>query len=342
VVVIHREAAAVGVDLVGITSPVADPQVAQRYGVWIAEGSHGEMAYLERHAPAKADPRAYQPDCRSILCFGLSYRQEAPQPAGHGRVARYAWGRDYHQVLGGALKQLSIQLEQSLPGERFRAAVDATPLLETHLGRDADLGFLGKHTLLINQRLGSWFVLGEILTTAALPAAAASNHGRRRCGVGCTHCIDVCPTRAIVAPHKLDARRCIAYLTIEHQGSIPEELRPAMGDWLFGCDLCQEVCPWNVRAEWTRSADFLQHRAGPAVDLAEVLALEDDAAFRARFAGTPLIRAKRVGLVRNACVVAANTGATRLLPRLRVLSRDQDHVIAEHARWAVARLTGAT
>ena len=334
-----------GLDLLGATAPGRNPEIERRYDAWLRAQHHGGMGYLERHRDAKADPRAYQPACRSVLCFGLGYRQADPAPAdraGAGRVARYAWGRDYHRVLGGKLRAVARALKQAFPGEVFLAAVDSNPLLETHLGRDADLGFLGKHTLLINRRLGSWFVLGEVLTSVRFPDFQRIEHASRRCGVGCTFCIDVCPTRAIIAPHQLDARRCIAYLTIEHRGSIPVELRPAIGDWLFGCDLCQEVCPWNVRAAWTQEHDFLQHRAGPTLDLGEVLALENDEQFRDRFAGTPIMRAQRTGLVRNACVVAANQQAHHLLPRLRELAGGDDAIIAEHAGWAVERLAEAT
>ena len=359
---IRDAAGRVGLDLLGITTPRGSEIAQRRYDRWIELDRHGEMSYLERHAPAKTDATALLSDCASVIVVGLSYNRRpsrashpevlasvehasaaAPaggQPAAAGRIGMYAWGRDYHRVLRGKLRTLIRALQEALPGERFLWGADATPLLETHYAARAGLGFQGKHTLLIHRTLGSWFVIGEVLTTAALPATAPEPAaGRRlRCGTSCNHCRDVCPTGALDDEWRIDARRCIAYLTIEHQGSIPVELRPLIGDWLFGCDLCQEACPWNVRAAQTTEPDFISDRAGPTVDVAEVLAIEDHDQLAARFAGTPLMRAGRRGLVRNACVVAANVGAHHLLDKLQGLTRDGDPVVAEHARWACDRL----
>ena len=314
------------------------------------------MAYLERHAPLKADPQALLPGCRTLLVVALGYYQntgrrwtgvEEPTAAGiarrthaaTGRISQYAWGRDYHTVLGARLRALAHDLDLSFPGHRFRAGVDATPLLETHYAVAAGIGFRGKHTLAINAAHGSWFFIGELLTTVKIeePPRPAP----KRCGSGCTYCIDVCPTRAIVAPYQLDARRCISYLTIEHRGPVAEELRPAIGDWLFGCDLCQEVCPWTVRAQATSEPDLLTWRAGSTQTLAPLLALRTHADLTTRFAGSPLMRAGRDRLVRNACTVAGNRRTRELLPQLRRLTRDSDRGVAEHARWAVARISAA-
>ena len=361
---IRDAAGQVGVDLLGITEPRGSKAAQRRFERWIELDRHGEMRYLERHAPAKTDATALLADCASVIVVGLSYNRRrscashpdalaAMEPAtasvpggpraAAGRVGMYAWGRDYHRVLRGKLRQLIRTLQEELPGERFLWGADATPLLETHYAARAGLGFQGKHTLLIHRTFGSWFVIGEVLTTASLPATAPEQPaGRRsRCGTACNHCRDVCPTGALDDEWRIDARRCISYLTIEHQGSIPVDLRPLIGDWLFGCDLCQEACPWNVRAAQTTEPDFAADRAGPTVDVAEVLAIEDHDQLAARFAGTPLMRAGRRGLVRNACVVAANVGAHHLLDRLQTLTADGDAVVAEHARWACDRLRAA-
>ena len=361
---IRDAAGRVGLDLLGITAPRGSQVAQRRFERWIELDRHGEMRYLERHAPAKTDAGALLEDCASVIVVGLSYNRRRPRgshpealaamepattsaPGGPraaaGRVGMYAWGRDYHRVLRGKLRDLIKTLKEAMPGERFLWGADATPLLETHYAARAGLGFQGKHTLLIHRTLGSWFVIGEVLTTASLPAATPEPApGRRsRCGTACNHCRDVCPTGALDDEWRIDGRRCISYLTIEHQGSIPVELRPLIGDWLFGCDLCQEACPWNVRAAPTMEPDFTADRAGPTVDVAEVLAIEDHDQLAARFAGTPLMRAGRRGLVRNACVVAANVGAHHLLETLQTLTRDEDPVVAEHARWACDRLCAA-
>ena len=328
-----------GLGLLGVARAEACPPVGARYDAWIQNGSHGEMVYLERHSASKADPVRLLPGCRSIVVAGINYFQpSAGVPAGHGRIARYAWGRDYHKVLKSKLKSIVGDLRSRLPEARFTFSTDATPLLETHFAQTAGLGFIGKNTLVINDELGSWILIGEILTTLHL--APSEPRVRKRCGIGCTLCIDVCPTRALTSAYAIDATRCISYLTIEHKGSIPVDLRPLIGDWIFGCDLCQEVCPWNARAAITTERDFLQARSGASRELAEILTIDCDEGFRAAFAGSPLMRAGRAGLVRNACVVAANVGAVHLLPRLRTLACDENPIIAEHASWAVARLEG--
>ena len=335
-----------GIRLLGIAAAHSAEEEERRYHQWIAEGRHGSMQYLAHHSELKFHPDRILPGCRSIIFCGLNYYQQPPgrgseeggAVADRGRIARYAWGRDYHKVLGGRLRRIVGELSARYPGDRFRSFTDATPLAERYYAEKAGIGFSGRNTLLISSSFGSWFLLGEILTTLELPPSgdAGMNHGS--CPASCSRCIRVCPTGALLGPHRIDASRCISCLTIEHKGSIPEELRPEIGNWLFGCDLCQEVCPLNVRARVTEVEDFLKVNAGDTLALREILSIRDDESFTRRFAGSPLMRARREGLVRNACIVSANLLARELLPLLRELADDPNPVIAEHARWAVARL----
>lgn len=332
-----------GLRLLGVTNAVTDPREEAEYLDWLHRNFHGTMGYMERHAAAKFRPEELLAECRSILVVGLNYYQPAPDdgtPSRRGRIARYAWGRDYHKVLGKKLKRLRERLQAAYPRERFRGFTDATPLAERYYAEKAGVGFRGRNTLLISSQYGSWFLIGEILSTHHFPPSdpPAGRHGA--CPTSCRRCIDVCPTKALYAPHRIDASRCISYLTIEHKGSIAEALRPLMGNWLFGCDLCQEVCPLNARRQATEERDFLRVNAGSSRELAEIMDIDNDEAFTATFAGSPVMRTGRVGLIRNAAIVAANNKARDLLPRLRELSRDQNPVIAEHAAWAVAQLKG--
>lgn len=273
---------------------------------------------------------------------------DSPEPAGplsggaagevRGRIARYAWGRDYHKVLGKRLRRIARRLAEEHPEHSFRHFTDSAPLAERYYAERAGVGFTARNTLSISGEFGSWFILGEILSTVEYPPTGDAGGRHGACPTNCTRCIDVCPTGALYAPHRIDASKCISYLTIEHKGSIPEDLRPKMGNWLFGCDLCQEVCPLNIRVQQTGVEDFVVLKAGDSLELSEILDIEDEDAYRERFAGSPLMRAKRRGLVRNACIVAANTGARDLLPRLRALCDEDDEIIAEHAAWAVSQL----
>ncbi len=332
-----------GIQLLGIAAASESPEAEAEYGEWLRRGLSGSMRYLQRHHVLKYRPSRILPGCRSVLLAGLNYYQEAPGEAGNGqgRVARYAMGRDYHRVLGGKLGRIARRLGEHHPREEFRPFTDASPLAERFYAERAGIGFTGRNTLLISSQYGSWFFIGEILSTAAFPPSGEANPGHLSCPAGCRRCIEVCPTGALVSPQRIDASRCISYLTIEHKGSIPEELRPRMGSWLLGCDLCQEVCPLNVRRQVTSEQDFLRLRAGAAVEFSEVLSIRDQEEFRRRYAGTPLMRAGRVSLIRNACIAAANTGAGALLPLLKELAREAEPVIAEHAAWAVRVLTGA-
>lgn len=343
-----------GLDSLGIVtadwSPVRTAWESS-YRSWLDAGYQGSMAYLGQHAGLKFHPEALLPGARSVIVAGLNYFQPASWPQGRtlsgvqgrGRIARYAWGRDYHKTLKKRLQKLEVWLQEQVPGMRSRVFTDSGPLQERLAADGSGMVFTGRHTLVIHPEWGSWILLGLILTdqpwqpTGVLRGPAGDTpHPLGGCPSGCTRCLKICPTGALLAPHRMDASRCISYLTIEHRGTIPLELRPLMGDWLFGCDLCQEVCPFNIRASHTRMEDFTVHRAGSSLDLKEILGLEDQTVFTRRFAGSPLMRAGRDSLVRNACIAAANSGAKELLPMLKWLAeQDPAMIVREHAAWAV-------
>jgi epoxyqueuosine reductase len=251
-------------------------------------------------------------------------------------VARYARGADYHDVLRERLKRLLAWLQAERPGCRGRAVVDTAPLLERDYARRAGLGWFGKNTMLLNRRQGSYFFLGALLSDVELTPDAA--HETSHCGT-CTACLDACPTDAFPAPGVLDARRCVSYLTIELRGSVPEELREGLGDWVFGCDVCQEVCPWNRKAPPGAEPALAPRPDLEALDPEEVLGLTEDE-FRRRFAGTALTRPRRAGLLRNAALVLGNTGGPEALPALRRALADPEPLVREAAAWAVGRIEG--
>jgi epoxyqueuosine reductase len=312
------------------------------------------MAYMQRNAHKRLNPHAVLPGARSLITLAVSYAQaedQCPTPApvrsiGYstsnvqppvkpvGVVARYARYKDYHDVLGAKLKALAEFVDQiGGPGTRSLWYVDTGPVLERDLAQRAGLGFIGKHTNLISRRLGNWIFLCEILTTLELEVDAPE---RNRCG-SCTRCIAACPTGAIKAPFQLDARLCISYLTIELRGPIPIELRPAIGNRIFGCDDCLAVCPWN---RFAGEGQMMKAHTRPelaAPDLLQLLSL-DDAGFKRAFAGTPILRAKRRGLLRNVCVALGNIGNQSALPALREAASSAEPLIAEHAAWAVAEI----
>jgi len=329
-------------ELFGVAAALQDAAHEEaEYGEWIAAGRGGSMEYLKRHARMKYHADRVLPGCRSVIVVGMNYFQPTgPVVSGAGRVARYAWGRDYHNAFGKRLKRVVRKLRARHPAESFRAFVDSSPLSERFFAERAGVGFTAKNTLTISSAYGSWFFLGEILSTAAYPPSPAQEGIHGGCPRGCFRCGTVCPTGALFAPYRIDATRCISYLTIEHRGSIPADLRPLMGDWIFGCDLCQEACPLNVRARTTEVRDFRAHRAGERIRLNEILSIEDDQAYRSRFSGTPLLRPGRAAMIRSATIAAANTGAIDLLPKLRELARDENAIIREHARWAVEVMIG--
>jgi len=294
-----------GFELAGIASahPSAD---FERYREWVADGMAGEMRYLtDRRAEVRSDVRNLLPSARSVICVGKLYNTpDPPQQPGDAKISRYARGQDYHVVMRRALEEMVARLTAIEPFE-WKICVDTAPLLERSFARAAGLGWIGRNTCLINEPLGSWFFLGEIVTSLQLDAAAPPPD---RCG-SCTRCIDACPTQAIVPSlegWQVDSRLCISYLTIELRGPIPEELHAGMGEHVFGCDICQDVCPWNARAPFTADPDF----AGTTISL-EALAQLTPEEFRVRFGHTPVARAKHAGILRNAAVALANRDSHR-------------------------------
>lgn len=318
-----------GFDLCRI-APASAPPHAAEFRAWLDDGRAGEMSWLERNKERRTDPAAVLPGVRSVIVLAMNYWQEAPAetPPTHGRIARYAWGNDYHDVIEKKLDAIDAWL--SARGGRQRQYVDTGPVLERDFAALAGVGWHGKSTMLIHPRLGTWFFLAEVLTTLDLAAdAPMPDH----CG-RCTRCIDACPTAAITAPHQLDARRCISYLTIELKGSIPLEFRPLIGDRIYGCDACLDACPWNRFARRSRESAFATRDFVHGWTLRDFLALDDDA-FRALFRKSPIKRIKRRGFLRNVCVALGNVGTRDDLAALEQAARDSEPLIAEHAAWAI-------
>jgi epoxyqueuosine reductase len=340
---IRQRALELGFDDCRFTSAGA-PASAGQFQNWLAEKQHGEMAWLERNAPKRVDPQKVLSGAKSIVTLAASYgssdelseSRHPPLVTRHwsGAIARYARFDDYHDVLGTRLKSLAEFVNQ-LGGTGARALwyVDTGPLLERDFAQRAGLGFVGKHTNLISRRLGNWIFLCEIITTLELePDAPEKNH----CG-SCTRCISACPTDAITAPFHLDARRCISYLTIELKGSIPIELRPAIGNRIYGCDDCLAVCPWNRFARDGKLMKAHAHSELDSPDLIGLLSL-DEKKFKSNFANSPILRTKRRGLLRNVCVALGNTGDESALPALKKSAQDSEPLVAEHARWAISEI----
>ena len=346
--VIQRSAAEAGFELAGI-APVGDAALSElaHFPAWIAAGHAGEMDYMrardEQGRLRRASVQQTFPWARSVVVCALNYNVSAPcstedtDPA-RGWISRYAWGqRDYHEVVMARLRRVEAALRAAVPQDlQTRCYVDTGPLVERVVAKYAGVGWLGKNTCLIHPKLGSWLFLGVILTSLELEPGAPLPD---RCG-SCTRCLDVCPTQAFPAPYQLDASRCISYLTIEKRGEIPEELRAGVGRHVFGCDLCQEVCPWNRKAPVSAAPEF-QPRAELVNPELEWLAELSEAEFRQRFDGTAVRRAKRSGLRRNAVVAMGNSGDPGFQPQLERLAEDLDPVVAEHARWALRRLRAA-
>jgi epoxyqueuosine reductase len=327
---IKSRARALGFDTCGITT--ADPaRHAAYFHEWTAAGRAGDMAWLARDPQRRADPAAVLPGARSLIVAGLNYWQ--PQPARRGRIARYALGQDYHPILLEKLETLAADIRAT--GHAARIYVDTGPVLEKPLAQRAGLGWQGKSTMLIHRQLGPWLLLGEIITTLELaPDPPARDH----CG-SCSRCLDACPTQAITAPYQLDARRCIAYLTIELKGSIPEHLRPLIGDRVYGCDECLDVCPWNRFAQTTREARFAADEPHtPGTDHLHALLEITQPEFKRRYAKSPILRVKRRGLLRNVCVVLGNIGTPADLPALRRAAHHEEPLVREHATWAITQI----
>jgi epoxyqueuosine reductase len=327
-----------GLDIVRIAPAVIDPKYQNAFERWVAAGLHGSMDYLSRRITNDVTLDCLLPDVKSVIAVAVNYYQadERLPAANEGVVSRYAVTRDYHKVIGKVLKQLAGFVDETFETQS-RSFVDIGPVLERAFAEAAGVGYIGRNTMLINGTYGSWVFLGVVLT--ALELEPDVNDTKLRCGT-CRRCVTDCPTEAIRDDYTLDARRCISYLTIENRDAIPVELRPLLGNWLFGCDICQEVCPHNSRESATRVEGFQNIRIEDRVlSLRDVLKMRTYDAFLERFAGTPLMRAKREGLLRNACVVAGNSGDIGLVDVLRrVAAEDSSAMVREHAHWAVARL----
>jgi epoxyqueuosine reductase len=333
---LREEAGSLGFDALG----VARAERLERDGAtlerWLDRGQHAGMHWMAREPGRRADPRRLLEGCRSVILLTLGYGPAARAPSGSrlGRVARYAHGRDYHRVLGPKLKRLAAWLDERC-GSTSRAFVDTGPVLERAWAERAGLGWIGKNANLLTRERGSWLLLGEILTTAELEPAPAPH--AEFCGT-CTACLEACPTQAIVADGVVDAGRCIAYWTIEHRGPVPEARRAGIDDWIFGCDVCQEVCPWNRSFGRDPAADMLERRDDLAtLDPITVLVM-DEPTFRERYSGTALMRAKWEGLRRNACIILGNRGGRDALEPLERALGDSDPVVRDHAAWAISRI----
>jgi epoxyqueuosine reductase len=341
--VLEEKARAKGFDLIGVTSAGPLAQGARRLREWQEAGMAADMAYMRRPVELLSDPRRLQKSARSVVSLGVSYYPgEHPEnPGSGGRVARYAWGRDYHTVIKERLRSLRAELEEAL-GCRIKARTftDAVPLLERSAAQHAGLGFFGRNSCLINGEAGSYFFIADLILDLELEVDV---EGTGTCG-RCTRCMTACPTGAIKAPGVVDARLCISYLTIENRSGIPRELREAVGDWAFGCDICQEVCPYNKRkATVSRWPEFSANSgAGPYLEITEVLYIRTDEEFEERFGETPLTRPGRVGLLRNCCVAAGNLKLKVAVPALvNCLREDASSLVRGHAAWALGEIGGS-
>ena len=341
----REEARRLGFDLFGVTSaaPLAGATFLARC---IDSGFAGQMGYLERSPERRADPGQLVPGARSVVCVGLHYAPpdgESAEPrrdgdGPHGRIARYARGDDYHDLVKGTLAQLWEHMRPLAGGDaQGRYAVDTAPVLERELAARAGLGWWGKNTCLIHRGAGSYFFRGEVISTIDLQEdAPAVDH----CGT-CTRCLEACPTQAFPEPYVLDARRCISYLTIELKGAIPEPLRDGMGDWILGCDVCQEVCPWNRRGATTAQPGLRPRPGLDPVDLVELIGMDRDA-FNERFRRSAAKRPKRRGMLRNAAVALGNAGRRQVVPALaRALRDEEEPLVRAHIAWALGKLGGA-
>jgi epoxyqueuosine reductase len=332
---LKQQATQLGFSLAGVCPAVAPPG-AGRLDEWLAAGYAGQMSYLADRREAYFDPGHVLDGARSVLMLAMNYRTAEPvtPAAGQGRVSRYAWGSaDYHDLIRRRLAELAGWLHDREPAARVRGVVDTAPLMEREFAQLAGLGWIGKNTLVLNRQLGSWFFLAALLTDVEL--AWDAPHEADHCG-SCRACLDACPTGAFPQPYVLDASRCISYLSIELREAVPVELRAGVSDWLFGCDVCQEVCPWNSHAPASRESAFQPLVESNPLDLAALFDL-DEAAFRARFRHTPLWRPKRRGLLRNAAIVLGNRPTPAALPALTKGLNDAEPLVRGAAAWALGR-----
>ncbi|KAA2242159.1 tRNA epoxyqueuosine(34) reductase QueG [Salinarimonas soli] len=334
---LQERARALGFDACRIASPDAIPEARERLDAWLAAGHHGTMAWMSENVDRRADPRALWAEVRSVVLLAVNYGPETDPLATLSRPERasisvYARNRDYHEVIKGRLKELAGVLA-SRAGADVKVFVDTAPVMEKPLAQAAGLGWQGKHTVLVSRDYGNWLFLGAIFTTAELPVDGPAEES---CG-SCRRCLDVCPTNAFPAPFRLDARRCVSYLTIEHKGHIDPALRAGIGNRVFGCDDCLAVCPWNKFAKAGREAKLRQRDDLAALPLAELAAL-DDAAFRARFAGTPVKRTGRDRFVRNVLIAIGNSGEPVLAAAAEPRLDDASPLVRAMAVWACGRL----
>jgi epoxyqueuosine reductase len=344
--IVKRAAQQAGFELAGI-APAADSSELQTFPEWIAAGHGGEMKYMEardeRGDLKRGSLSRVAPWARSVIVCAINYNTDHPYSTelhdpSRGWISRYAWSReDYHEAVLHRLQKVEAALHEAVgesePQLITRSYVDTGPVVERVFAKYAGVGWIGKNTCIIHQKIGSWLFLGVILTSLELtPDLPAPD----RCGT-CTRCIEACPTDAILAPYQLDANRCISYLTIEKRGSIPEELRAGMGRHVFGCDICQDVCPWNRKAPATSAPEFSAREGlvNPAVDWLAKMSVEE---FRETFRGSPIRRTKRSGLRRNAVIAMGNSGNPQFLPVLEALVLDEDETVADSARWSMERL----
>jgi epoxyqueuosine reductase len=332
---LKRKALDLGFELAGVC-PAVSPPGAARLDEWLAAGYAGQMHYLPDRREAYERPQNVLDGVRSVVMLAMNYRTVEPSDPkpGQGRVSRYAWGpADYHDVIRSRLAQLTDSLHEHEPTAAVRGVVDTAPLLEREFAQLAGLGWVGKNTLLLNTQMGSWFFLAALLTDVELvfDQPFSADH----CGT-CRACLDACPTDAFPQPYVLDASRCISYLTIELREAVPMDLRTGVGDWLFGCDICQEVCPWNHRAPRSAQPAFEPLIGSDPMDLIPLFAL-DDAAFRTRFRETPLGRPKRRGLLRNAAIVLGNHPTPAALPALLGGLEDNEPLVRGACAWALGQ-----
>jgi epoxyqueuosine reductase len=336
---IKEEARRLGFVLAGVTTPDAPPHLGV-FEDWVARGRHGTMGYLAKAQArmCRADPRQLLPECQSIVMLAVPYsKPEIPKSAGQqrGRVAAYAWGQDYHTVLPGRMRSLVAFIEgrvgRHIPSRCF---TDSAPILERDLAQRAGLGWIGKNTCLINPKNGSYLLLAEILL--GLRLQPDKPFGTDHCGK-CTRCIEACPTDCILPDRTLDARRCISYLTIESRDSIPLELRPQVGDWAFGCDICQMVCPWNRFATAEGDAPLRRQGDSSSLPLEEALRLSAEE-FAERYRRSPVKRAGHAGYLRNLAVAAGNTAAEDAVPALQQAAEQGGPIVQEHAEWAIKQI----
>jgi epoxyqueuosine reductase len=334
---IKNEAQKLGFELVGI-SPVRLPPHEESFALWLRKKYHGDLGYMERTELLRRDPKLLVPWAVSIISVGMnyytSYKRLIPPGPGRGWISRYAWGADYHEIMRNKMETL-LTLLREIGGETVegRAFVDSAPILERDFAGTAGIGWIGKNTQLISPKRGSWFFLGELFTSLPL---AYDQPIRDRCGQ-CDLCLKACPTGAFIGPYLLDARRCISYLTIELKGFIPRHLRPLIGNHIFGCDICQEVCPYNVKASPTDEPSYLPRQGLYAPDLIALLSIDQEE-FRRRFRSSPIVRAKRRGFLRNVAVALGNNAGPEAVPALTNALNDEEPLVRGHVAWALGRI----